>query len=382
MATNTPNMTLIVPVIGADSGLTWEQSMNTNSATIDQHNHSPGQGIQIPPSGLNINTALTFNNQQATSLQAVQLQAQTSLATLGALYVVGANLFYNDYAGNAIQITAGGNVNATSSGITSGTASASFVSSVLVVNAAVNKPANIQAGSILLGNNITGSNYLTLQPPNAMGSSFSLTLPTVPSVTSIMQLDSSGNMSSVLTVDGTTLTIAANVLGVSASGIGTTQIANLAVTTGKIANNAVTRDKLAALGQQTSGNSSTFSSTSTTLVDITNLSVTLTTTGRPVMLILQSFPNGTSADVSISNSSSTNATATLCWSVGGVDTAFHLLGTTAAGNGANAIALTLPAALSQIVFPSAGSTTFKLRTRVIAGTTISVSNCQIVAYEL
>ena len=167
-AVTTPNMGLQQPTIGVDSGLAWETDLNANSSILDLHNHTPGNGTQIPPAGLNINSALTFNNQQATNLQAVVFTAQATLATLSALYEVGPNLYYNDGSGNVIQITSGGTVNATSSGITSGTATASFVSSVLTVNFASNTPANIKGGSLLLGNNSAGSNYLTLSPPNAI----------------------------------------------------------------------------------------------------------------------------------------------------------------------------------------------------------------------
>jgi hypothetical protein len=58
------------------------------------------------------------------------------------------------------------------------------------------------------------------------------------------------------------------------------------IPTAGIANNAVTRAKLASLGQQLSSSSSTFTTQSTSYVDVTNLSVSLTTTGRPVFLAL------------------------------------------------------------------------------------------------
>lgn len=66
----------------------------------------------------------------------------------------------------------------------------------------------------------------------------------------------------------------------------TAKINDLAVTTGKIASGAVTQAKRADLGQQLSS-TATFSTTSASYVDITNLSVSIATTGRPVFLILQ-----------------------------------------------------------------------------------------------
>lgn len=62
----------------------------------------------------------------------------------------------------------------------------------------------------------------------------------------------------------------------------TAKIKDLNVTTGKLAANAVTRAKMESVGQQLSSSSGAFTTTSTSYVDVTNLSVTLTTTGRPV----------------------------------------------------------------------------------------------------
>ena len=64
----------------------------------------------------------------------------------------------------------------------------------------------------------------------------------------------------------------------------TGKINDLAVTTGKIAAGAVTQAKRAALGQQVSGSSGGFTTSSTSYVSVTGLSVTITTTGRPVFL--------------------------------------------------------------------------------------------------
>lgn len=193
MSTTTPLMNLIESTIGIDSGLLWEQNLNASLTIIDGHNHSSGSGAQITPSGLNVNAPLTFSNQPAIDLQAVVLNPQISLATLYALYSIGNDLYFNDGVSNIIKLTSGGAVNATNSGISSGTATASFVSSVLVVNAAANTPANIQGGSILLGNNALNSKFLTLSPPSAMGANFNLTLPSLPVSNSFVFLDSSGN---------------------------------------------------------------------------------------------------------------------------------------------------------------------------------------------
>lgn len=92
-------------------------------------------------------------------------------------------------------------------------------------------------------------------------------------------------------VDSTTITIDDDALTVPDGGIGTTQIADSAVTTAKINANAVTRPKLASLGQQ-SNSSNSVEAISGSYTDLANTSITITTTGRPVLLILMPFGNG------------------------------------------------------------------------------------------
>lgn len=204
--TISPNMNLPVPSVGVDFGPDWANNLNASLSIIDQHNHSSGSGVQITPNGLNINSDLSFISNNAINIRSSRYTPQLSVLSgasdLGCVYVSGADLYYNDTSGNQVRITSGGSVNATSSGISSGSATASFVASVLVVNAASNTPANIQVASILLGNNISGSNYLTLSPPSAMGSNFSLILPNVPASTSFLQIDNSGNISGAIPVSG------------------------------------------------------------------------------------------------------------------------------------------------------------------------------------
>lgn len=260
--TISPNMLLPVPVVGADPGPDWANNLNSCLGIIDQHNHTPGFGSPITPSALNINAPLSLQNQPATNIQALVFDPQVSYSTVNSLYVQGVDLYFNDGSGGSpIQITSGGGVNATSSGISSGTATASFVSTTLVVNANTNLPANIQCASILLGNNTVGSNYLTLAPPNAMAANYGLVLPTIPAVTSFMQLDTLGNMSAGPAISGglttSNLSATAGILGgqiASATITGSnlvnntitaTQIANNTITALQIANNTITATQIA-----------------------------------------------------------------------------------------------------------------------------------------
>jgi hypothetical protein len=102
-----------------------------------------------------------------------------------------------------------------------------------------------------------------------------------------MTLDQFGNETAPWTVDGLTIVVASNIIKVPTGAITSTQIANNAVGTAQIANGAVTAPKLAALNYQISGESGTFTYSGPGSVAVTNLSITLTTSGRPVRLFLQ-----------------------------------------------------------------------------------------------
>src|SRR5665213_2922311 len=129
MSVLSPNMGLLISTVGTDSGLLWEQNLNASELILDGHNHTPGFGVQIPPAGLNINSSLSFQNQQAINLQAAVFTPQNSVTTTFSAYFSGVDFYVTDGSGNVIQMTTGGSVNATTSGISSGSATASFVTS-------------------------------------------------------------------------------------------------------------------------------------------------------------------------------------------------------------------------------------------------------------
>jgi hypothetical protein len=238
----TPNMNLPNPVPTIDLGPDYAYNLQQSLNLVDMHNHTPGNGVAIPSNGLNINANLTMNGWSLVDVQSIQFAPQGSLSNLFSIYASGNDLYYNDGASNVIQITSGGAVNATSSGISSGSATASFVSSVLVVNQAANTPANIQVGSVLIGNNTAASDFITLSAPNPLSSNYTITLPALPSVPSFMQMDSSGNISETIAISGgiTGSNIAAGTLTA-------TNIANGTITTTQISSSAgITQGQLAA----------------------------------------------------------------------------------------------------------------------------------------
>lgn len=190
-------------------------------------------------------------------------------------------------------------------------------------------------------------------------------------------------------VDGSSIEISGDDLQVKADGItgamlnsnvvdnstleqtGTTlNIKDLGVTTGKIANGAVTRAKLASVGQQISSSSGYFITSSTSFTDVTNLSVTLTTTGRPIVLGLVA-DGSTGIPCRIISNSSTSQIAIL------QDSTIISL---------NQIDDTIETACGIIwhfYVPSAGTYTFKVQAKkTVPGGTIQFYSAKLIAYEL
>ncbi len=252
--TLSPNMNLPIPVVGVDPGPEWGNDLNSCLTFIDQHNHAPGSGVQINPSGLNINTDLPMGSNNLTIVRSVRFNAQNSplaLSTdLDCAYVSGVDLYFNDGNGNQVRITQSGGVAGSPGSIANlvSPASASYVGAdeTFVWQSDANTPANMDMASLILRNLVANSKGLTLAPPAAMGSNYTLTLPPAGTAAgNFVTIDTSGTMSSSVGVDNSTLQIATNVLQVKDAGIVTAKIADLAVTTAKINDLAVTTAKIA-----------------------------------------------------------------------------------------------------------------------------------------
>ena len=365
------NMSLPIPVVGVAPGPDWASDINACLTLIDSHDHSPGKGIPVTPSGINISSDLSFAGNSATTLRSVRFQSQSAAlalpADVGCLYEIADDLYYNDGTGTSIRITQGGAVTGatgTITGLPSGTASAAYAAGTFTFNSATNTGANMSIASILLRNNSAGSQVCTLSPPAAMGSSYALVLPSLPGATNIMSLDVSGNIAAAINVDNSTLQLSSNTLAVKDAGI--------------------TRPKLAALGQQISSSSGSFTSNSGTFTAVTNLSVTITNSGRPIWVgIMGAGGTGVDSFISPQGSGLTNATQmTLRILRDAVVVSESILAIYSTG----ASDLTLivpPSSIWLIDAVTAGTYVYSVEVRADAGIfQIAISNCKLVAYEI
>lgn len=105
MATiTTTYMGLLLPVVGVEPGPQYATDNNNAFIAIDQHNHAPGAGVQVPSAGININADLAFGGFNANILRSTRYVDNAVPLALAAdkdsLYFVLGAPYYNDLAGN------------------------------------------------------------------------------------------------------------------------------------------------------------------------------------------------------------------------------------------------------------------------------------------
>jgi hypothetical protein len=375
----TPEMNLIVPGVGTEAGPTYASDINADLSILDGHDHSSGKGVQITPAGLNINSALTINNNDLTSIRTARFQAQNSTLSLSAdvdcIYVTGVDLYYRDGNGNNVRITQSGNVAGTPGSISglSSPASASYNSgtSTFVWQSAALTPANMDAASYIFRNLLASSKGLTLSPPGAMAADYTLTLPALPASQKIMTLDAAGNMSAPYTTDNSTLEISSNLL----------QVKNQGITQAKKALRAAATTPQATAGgiaRSASINSSVNAPTGLTTAG----SVSLTTLGNPVEIFLQddgTFGNGGGA-IQFGTGASNPIFGIAIYRDSTQLTQYQF----SVGNTTSASPLHACSMIKVLDFPIAGTYTYSVKIGTLSGSQSSISliDTVLVAYEL
>ena len=347
-----PNMDLPVPVVSTTPGPEYAVNVNDCLTTIDAHDHTTGSGVPITPAALNINATVPFGGNNATQLRTARFNAQgapltgSASADINCIYFAGVDMYANDGSGNTVRITQSGGVAGSPGSISNLTAPASAayvaVSQTFVWQSGASTPANIDGASYIYRNLSVNSKGLTLSPPNAMAADYSLTLPAVPASTSFMTLTNGG------------------VMGAS---IATTQ--------------GITKAMLVAPGQQISGTSGNFVSASASYVDVSNLTVTITTTGRPVLLMLMSA--GSLSRISASNSSNGSALGRYQILRDASTISNCKFGQDPAASSANETAFP---PMTHLDVPGSGTYTYKVQTLVEAGTSVIFNEMILSAIEL
>jgi hypothetical protein len=238
-------MFLTEPAIGVSLSPNWAQLLNADMGIIDSHNHTPGSGVQIPPSGLDINANLTFQGNSAINLNYVSfLSAVTVTPPDLSIWVNGTDLFYTDSSGNTIQLTKNHQPNTSTGNIQglpstpTGGAGISWINatSTFVFSQDSGAPgANIDIGSLIIrypGSYPSPSgNYIALEAPSTLATGYAITLPAaLPASTNLVTLNSSGQLAGV-PPDGSTIAISGGYLSLATQTFGQSSTGTAMVTT-------------------------------------------------------------------------------------------------------------------------------------------------------
>lgn len=378
---STTYMSLDLPVVGpaGTAGPDWATMLNAALTLIDSHNHLSGKGDSIPIGGIVINEDINVNSYNVKTVRSLRMNnnaAALALATdLGCVYQSGGNLYFNNASGTPVQITSGAGLNLSSVGTIGGdygTAPASviYTASALAYSffSSSGVPGYLNAGPVSIYDPTAGGKRIQLKAASGLAADFALTLPT-----------SYGTSGQIITADGLGACNfgQASSAGIADSAIIASKIATDAVETAKIKNGNVTRAKLEAVGQQLSSTSAGENIVSGTLVDVTNLSVTITTTGRPVYITL------IAADADLANiviaGSVANIFATMALLRDSTEIKKDEMGP-AVARGASYYLKMAPGRLSHIDIVGAGTYTYKVQAATSG--TVTFSNVKLLAYEL
>lgn len=329
--------------------------------------------------------------------------AAYSSGTINALYVAGGDLYYNDKNGSSIQLTAGGGINAVNQPIPGVVSPVSFSYSAGIFSgkSAATTYAKFDMADLKLYENTAGiTNGITLKSPAALAASYTITLPTaVPAASAFVLMSAAGALSTTVTNDATladtiagamTATgadaIAADITATGANAI-IADVSAVPATQANLAANARTRSITAdgtdpgVGGISISASSGLYVTTSTSLVAVSQLSCTLTTQGRPVVVNVSPDGSGLSEIGSV-DSAGAGSQAHFAIYRGATQIAYTEVSGQAAG--ATSEIHRIPPGTLNIVDVSAttGKLTYTVWALGVGGNSAEVLNCKLITYEL
>lgn len=353
----TPNVGFSLPTPDQyNQSPSWGQLINQNFQLADQL--LPTSDNPLTPDRFLISADLDFRQFNAINLSSAQFTPLPSAAAaLDSIYFYAGEFWITDNAGNQVQITSNGTVSSATgniSGLPSSPAGAGIAwnnsaGAFEFLGAGGTVRPTLKTGPVALYDTASGppAFAVMLKSPSALAASYSATFPAAPPATTLpVQMNNSG-----------------------------------ALSTGTI-----TKAQQAAVGQQISASSGVVSTTSAVLTPITNLSVTISTTGRPIFVGLMPVA-GAAATIGANNSTSlaTAFGATFRVAVTG-SVSDSILETSVTGIGAaNAGGLGLsvsPSSVSGIYVAAAGTYTFTAQFAAATGSSALCHNAVLYAYEL
>jgi hypothetical protein len=290
---NSPNMGLPIPGIQTEPGPQFASDINQALTILDSHTHSPGSGVSIGAQSINLQSDLSFNVNNATALRSARFISTTATSgtDVGCVYVKGVDLFYNDLNANVIKITSNGGLASTS--LTQG-----LINTTAIISA--NAP-QIPATSGFLRMNNNGDFVAWRNAANSaddiiyFDSSDNLRVIGPGPVAGVggsgvqawnFRFPDAGNNGKIITASAPTAT-SAYTLSLPSQPTSSVAPVFMNPTGSFTTTQQLTRAQLPTITPTSSVSCGTANRVTASYANITNLSVTLTTTGRPVMVLIQ-----------------------------------------------------------------------------------------------
>ncbi len=365
---------MILPVPSVEVGPAWATEIVTAMNVIDSHTHTTGSGSSLTLGALNVNqnlNMLQYGITDASYFKSLNNVAPIAGSTATCLYASGGELYYNDNSGNQIKLTASGGINLSSIGTIGGdystsTASVAYSTAATTFTFTSNTGiyAKVNTGNLKIFEAVSGGNSVELKTSTGLGGSYALTLPTALPASSLPLIVSSAGV-------------------LSTAQVTTAQIADSQVTTIKILDGSVTPAKKSALGQISSDYTGTYASEGATKTNFQILSLSLTTTGRPVFVAITGMiSSGYGSFIRTQNISGTTRD-------NNTQLKFFRDATEICSNGfeetdANYVWISLPTSIFYIDTPAAGTYTysFKISTHPTYTYNFELSRIRLIAYEI
>ena len=204
----TPNMQLDLPAPGVTPGPDWADQLNAALEKIDSHDHSTNKGVKITPAGLNLNANLDFQDNEILNLAFLRLVSSAPTG-LSAVYQNNGDLYWQNGAGNPVQITSGGTIAVGSLGTIGGDYSTDPNNPLISFSTASGDydfykdttgspiPAGINSGILTLFEEVGGANGISIASPTGLVAAYSITLPAAQAVSnnSLIQVSAAGQWS-------------------------------------------------------------------------------------------------------------------------------------------------------------------------------------------
>jgi len=375
-------MGLTTSTPGVTNDLTAATSEQSNYQVIDIHDHSSMKGAQVPTAGLNINANLGFAGFKAFNFLAAQFSNQDSPLSAAenkpCVYSLNGELRFIDNSGNDVLITNAGSVNSATGSISglSSPVAAGFSSSTFTwrANAGTGIYAKMANADVSLYESVANAgNAVTLKSPASLGVSYSVTFPiATPASTQYVTMATTGQLA----------TASADSIGSAMTVTGVNAIASTMTATGgnTIANvRTRTYGAEAEAGGVSRSGPALFSTSSVSFENVVELSATITSTGRPIQIMLIS--GGSSLGyISLSRTGilSEGVIRLLRGAVPIADSWYTLQGASGA-----LLLRVPPPGVFMLDAVAAGTYVYQLQGRVTdVATQLNMSNVRMIAYEI